>query len=60
MAIKERFCWWCGESMGDIDSRYYDRRDVCGKLECAREARDADQEDREEAHRELDERNGWS
>jgi hypothetical protein len=59
MTTKERFCWYCGDSMGLIESRYYDRRDTCGKLECQREERAAYQEEREEAHRELDERMGW-
>lgn len=59
MAIKERHCWACGESMGPIDSRHYDRRDTCGKLECAREERDVYHEEREQAHHDLDDRMGW-
>jgi hypothetical protein len=59
MPSKERFCWYCGESLGVIDSRYYDRMDTCGKQECERELRDALRAEREEAHRKLDERNGW-
>jgi hypothetical protein len=45
--------------MGFIEAKYYDRRDTCGKLVCEREARDAAQEEREEAHRDLDESMGW-
>ena len=59
MATKERFCFYCGDSMGFIEDRFYERRDSCGKLACAREEREALQEDRENAHRELDERMGW-
>jgi hypothetical protein len=33
--------------------------DTCGKQECERELRDALRAEREEAHRKLDERNGW-
>lgn len=57
---KQRFCWNCGEDMGFIENCYYDRRDVCGKLECNRAAADAAREEREDAHRELDDRMGWS
>ncbi len=59
MAGKQRYCWICGEDMGFIESRFYDRRDTCGKLTCEREARDAAREEREEAHRDLDDRMGW-
>lgn len=58
--IKERFCWYCGESMGPIDSKYYDRTDTCGRPDCEREARLAAVEERADAHRELDDRMGWS
>lgn len=51
---KERFCWNCGASLGVIDNRYYDRRDICGARECQREARYQDEEDRHEAHEKLD------
>ena len=60
MSLKERFCYVCGESLGEIDARNYDRRDTCGKLSCDREIREEDREHREEAHRDLDERMGWS
>jgi hypothetical protein len=47
-----RHCFYCGEELG----RYWDKDplDTCGKAECNREARYADQEIREEAHRQLD------
>lgn len=56
---KERFCWNCGRSMGRIESRYYERTDTCGAIECSRAERDMHREEREEAHRDLDEQRGW-
>lgn len=56
---KERFCWHCGESLGVIERKYYDRMDVCGKNECLRELRNALADERAEAHRKLDEERGW-
>jgi hypothetical protein len=60
MPIKVRHCPYCGDSMGEIDSRYWERGDPCGKLECNREARHAEQERREEAHEQLDRDMGWN
>ncbi len=54
---RERFCPYCGESMGILD--YVEKYDSCGKQECAREARNQLEADREEAHREVDERMGF-
>jgi hypothetical protein len=54
---KERFCFNCGDSMGFYAD--YDSLDDCGKQECARAAREVMQAEREEAHEELDRRNGW-
>jgi hypothetical protein len=59
MATKERFCFYCGKSLGFIEDRNYDRRDSCGSRECMHEEREAFIEEREEAHRDLDERMGW-
>ena len=59
MAIKERHCWHCGESMGMIESKYWSHGDTCGKRECDRAAQEAEREHREEAHRDLDDRMGW-
>jgi len=56
MTAKERFCPNCGDSMGFLD--YVDRFDTCGKRECEREARYEMQAEREDLHRELDERLG--
>ena len=51
---KVRQCWVCGDDMGFIENRYYDRSDTCGKRDCERESRDAYEAEREEAHAELD------
>ena len=56
---KERFCWYCGESMGVIADKYYHRSDTCGKIECNREARDVERQERDDAHDRLDEEMGW-
>lgn len=56
---KMRHCWYCGDEMGVIEARYYRREDTCGKPECEREARAAEREEREEAHRRLDEDMDW-
>lgn len=59
MARRERFCWNCGESLGEIELRHYDRRDTCGASACEREAREAARAEREEAHERLDRDLGW-
>tara|TARA_Y100000815_G_scaffold232876_2_gene223861 strand:+ start:99005 stop:99214 length:210 start_codon:yes stop_codon:yes gene_type:complete len=58
---KVRHCWNCGADMGFIENRFYDRMDTCGSRECERAARDAFEEDREEAHRAVDDYygGGW-
>ncbi len=53
---KERFCCQCGASLGIVKRRHYDSRDTCGSIQCNRDSRD----EREDAHRELDDRMGWS
>lgn len=47
-----RHCFYCGEELG----RYWanDPLDTCGRAECNREARYASQQERDEAHRQLD------
>lgn len=52
-----RRCFNCGEEMGVYAD--YDRRDTCGKPECEREARNAERQEREEAHERLDRDLGW-
>lgn len=56
---RERFCAYCGESLGFIEDRYYERNDTCGKLECDRVMRDDAAAEREEAHEQLDRDMGW-
>lgn len=56
---KVRHCPNCGADMGFIENRYYDRRDTCGARECEREARDAAEAERDEAHERLDRDMGW-
>jgi hypothetical protein len=57
---KMRHCWYCGDELGFIEAKYYDRGDTCGKLECNRAASDQDREERAEAHEQLDRDRGWS
>ena len=54
-----RTCWNCGDDMGFIEDRYYDRTDVCGKIECSRAQRDAIAEERQDAHDAVDDYYGW-
>lgn len=56
---KERFCAYCGDSLGVIKSAHYDRNDTCGKRECERAMADMVQGEREDAHEELDRIMGW-
>ena len=55
--IPMRHCFNCGEELG----RYadFDRMDHCGHPACSREARTCAAEEREDAHRDLDDRMGW-
>lgn len=57
MAPKTRHCFNCGETIRD--SAYYDRFDTCGARECEREARDAQAQERSEAHEQLDRDMGY-
>ena len=54
MAIKMRHCWYCGDELGEIEDRHYDRTDTCGKRECERALREQFEEEREERHRQVD------
>lgn len=56
---KERFCAYCGDSLGVIENRYYDRGDHCGKRECSRAMREDAEAERAEAHEKLDRDMGW-
>ena len=57
--MKRYVCWYCGKDMGEFDRRYCDSRDTCGEPECERAARDAERQEREEAHEQLDRDRGW-
>ena len=57
-ANKLRHCWFCGAELGNYAD--YDRYDTCGKPECDRETRLAIEEERREAHENLDRERGWS
>lgn len=56
---KMRYCCVCGEELGLIEDKHYDRSDTCGKQSCDREMRDAMQAERDEAHERLDRDMGW-
>ena len=43
---KERFCCYCGASLGRYKD--YDRYDTCGEIECNREARGAIEQEMDE------------
>lgn len=51
-------CYYCGADIGPKD-RLSDRYDTCGERECERDARDAMQAERDEAHEQLDRDMGW-
>lgn len=59
MAEKRHHCWNCGADMGVWDRRYCDSTDTCGKQECERAAREAVEQQRDEAHEQLDRDLGW-
>ncbi len=54
---KMRYCFNCGEELGEY--AYHDPLDTCGKRECDRAAREGAEQEREEAHRRLDDDMGW-
>jgi len=55
--IPMRFCFNCGAELGRY--REHDPLDTCGKAECNREAQNAVEAERYEAHRQLDKDRGW-
>ena len=59
MPAKMRHCFYCGDELGEIEDRFYDRRDPCGKPECIRFARQEMEAERDEAHERLDRDMGW-
>ena len=60
MTIKMRHCCNCGEELGLIASKHYDRWDTCGKRECNRAVADDLAQERAEAHEQLDRDMGWN
>lgn len=55
--LRMRHCFNCGADLGRYNG--YDRFDNCGALECVRAAQDAAQQERDEAHEQLDRDMGW-
>jgi len=51
-------CFNCGADLGEKD-RWSSPLDDCGAPECAREARNAYAQERDEAHEQLDRDMGW-
>lgn len=56
---RRHHCWNCGKDMGPWDRRYCDSRDTCGDRECDRHARQAEEQERDEAHEQLDRDMGY-
>jgi hypothetical protein len=54
MSTRERFCWWCGASLGALADKDYEPIDTCGAQECENEASLAIADSAEEAHKALD------
>lgn len=54
-----RHCCYCGDEIGVIEAKYYDRNDTCGKRECERYMAQEAQGEREDAHEQLDRDMGW-
>ena len=51
---KIHYCFNCGDELGRFGTGYSYRFEACGKAECQRAERDAYQQEREEAHEQLD------
>lgn len=56
-APKMRHCFNCGQELGVYTD--YDPLDDCGQRECFRAAQDCYQQEREEAHEQLDRDMGY-
>lgn len=57
MSERERFCPVCGESLGIL--KWIDPHETCGKRECEREMRYAADQERADAHEQLDDELGY-
>ena len=54
------YCFCCGEELGMFEGKQSMRDyDTCGQRECDRQAREAFEAEREQAHEELDRMHGW-
>lgn len=56
---KMRYCAYCGDELGVYGRAHWQPGDTCGKRDCERYARDAEQAECEEAHEQLDRDMGW-
>ena len=56
---KVKHCESCGADLFTPQTRFYGEMVTCGSSECEREARDSEQQQREEAHEQLDRDLGW-
>lgn len=54
---KMRHCFYCGDELGVHSD--WQPLDMCGKRECERAAGECAQQEREEAHEQLDRDMGW-
>lgn len=55
---KMQHCFYCGEELGVYDA-FGNRLETCGARECNRALQDAEAEEREQAHEQLDRDRGW-
>ena len=51
---KTRYCFNCGDALGPYGNPGFYRFESCSKPECQNAERDAQQQEREEAHEQLD------
>ena len=52
--LKMHYCFNCGDELGAYGDFYGDRFEACSRGECQNAERDARQQEREEAHEQLD------
>lgn len=59
MARKVSHCEYCGDALGRDVEKWPGEIVTCGKRECVRYERDCHQQEREEAHEQLDRDMGY-
>jgi hypothetical protein len=59
MSTKMRYCFNCGAELGAFATRDYEPTDTCGRPACEREARQAMEDERQQAHEQLDRDMGY-